>query len=340
MGKHAPRKGSMAFYPRVRAKKQTPSFSSFVELPASDGVKLLNFIGYKAGMLHVLGKNEHKPATTGNQEVVVPVTVVECPPVKVYGVRAYTKTTGKGEHVLSEVWSDKADKHMSKRIKGVRKSEKNKKKETPKSTMESLEARLNEMTSVRLLIHTNPAMTNAGQKKPDVTEIALSGKVEEQFAFAKEKFGKEVRVSEFAADKDFVDVRSVTSGKGFEGPVKRFGVRDFGHKAKYHRVVGTLGPWNPKTIMFTIAMPGQMGYHNRTEFNKRIVKVGTDAATINPKSGFSCYGPVTSDFLLIGGSVGGPAKRCIALRKAVRTVKPTHKYQVSNLETISTKVTA
>lgn len=335
MGKHTPHKGSMAYYPRIRARKQTPSFHSFVQLPEKDGVKLLNFFGYKAGMVHVMGKNENKNATTGNQEIMVPATVIECPAVTVYGVRAYTTIVGDGPKPLGEVWMDKANKHLPKRITSIRKSDKNAKKEKPKSTVEALEKRASEMTSVRLLVHTNPAETTMGQKAPDVSEIALSGSVTDQWNFAKEKLGQELRIGEFATVKDFVDVKSVTKGKGFQGPVKRFGVRDFGSKAKYHRVVGTLGPWNPKTIMFTVAMPGQMGYHNRTEFNKRIILIDKDIEKVNPKSGFHSYGNVKNDYILIAGSVGGSAKRCIALRKAIRDVQPKGKYSLANVEVMT-----
>ena len=73
--------------------------------------------------------------------------------------------------------------------------------------------------------------------------------------------------------------------------------------------------------MWTVARPGQHGYHSRTEYNKRIIMMGTDAAKINPKQGFEHYGLVKNDFVLLAGSVPGPVKRLIALRGNIRPAK-------------------
>lgn len=35
------------------------------------------------------------------------------------------------------------------------------------------------------------------------------------------------------------------------------------------RHVGSIGPWTPSRTMWTVAQAGQMGYHKRTEFNKK-----------------------------------------------------------------------
>ncbi len=61
-----------------------------------------------------------------------------------------------------------------------------------------------------------------------------------------------------------------------------------------------------------------MGYHNRTEYNKRILMISSDANIINPASGFKNYGLVKSEFVILAGSVAGPAKRAIAFRTASR----------------------
>jgi len=66
-------------------------------------------------------------------------------------------------------------------------------------------------------------------------------------------------------------------------------------------------------------MAGQMGYHTRTEHNKRVLKVGEKGEEeITPKGGFVNYGIVTKDYVAIKGSVPGPAKRVIRLRNAMR----------------------
>ena len=46
--------------------------------------------------------------------------------------------------------------------------------------------------------------------------------------------------------------------------------------------------------------------------------MGSDTDRINPKSGFKNYGFVNTEYLLLKGSVMGPAKRLIKIRKTVR----------------------
>ena len=42
-----------------------------------------------------------------------------------------------------------------------------------------------------------------------------------------------------------------------------------------------------------------------------------EAASVNPKSGFINYGNVVADYMIIDGSVPGPAKRLVRIRKTV-----------------------
>ena len=61
-----------------------------------------------------------------------------------------------------------------------------------------------------------------------------------------------------------------------------------------------------------------MGYHQRTELNKKIIKVGTDGKEVSPKGGFMNYGEVRNTYVLIKGSVPGPTKRLIRFRDGTR----------------------
>ena len=72
--------------------------------------------------------------------------------------------------------------------------------------------------------------------------------------------------------------------------------------------------------MWTVAMAGQMGYHKRTEFNKKILKIGdvSEVDAVNPDGGFVKYGLVKNGYFMVKGSVPGPSKRLIVLRKATR----------------------
>jgi large subunit ribosomal protein L3 len=179
-------------------------------------------------------------------------------------------------------------------------------------------------------------MTGTEKKTPDIVEVAISGSPEKQLAYAKEKLGKELSISEVFKEKQFVDIKAVTKGKGFQGVVKRFGIKMHRPKAKKRRIVGSIGPWNPSTVMWTVARAGQMGYHTRTEFNKRILYLGNNPADVNPGGGFNNYGDVKSTYIILSGSTAGPEKRAVALRDTMR--KPhDKKYQISGILYLSTK---
>jgi large subunit ribosomal protein L3 len=75
-------------------------------------------------------------------------------------------------------------------------------------------------------------------------------------------------------------------------------------------------------VLWTVARPGQHGFQTRTEYNKRIIMLSDKPEKINPKEGFNGYGLIKNDFILVAGSIPGPRKRIVALRKAVREAKP------------------
>ena len=300
-GRHKPRSGSMAYYPRKRSKTETIHFGTHAKKEHKT-CKALDFFGYKAGMTHVIGKIAQQKSHLYGQEVSVSATVIECPPLKVVGVKSYgLNETRYGTRVLSQLWWNKHDKGLLKKIPSLKKH----KKEADWKTIENDPKHI---LFLRLVAQTQPDKTNFGKKKSDLVELSLSGTLEQQLEFAKSKFGQAIPVSEVFAEKQFIDVKAVTKGKGIQGPVKRFGVKNFGHKAKYHNRIGTLGPWHPATIMFTVARPGQMGYHTRTDFNKRILMLSDKIEEVNPGAGFQHYGPVQNEFLLVAGTVPGPAK--------------------------------
>ena len=337
---NAPRRGSLSYYPRVRAKKETPSIKGY-----GTENKALNFLAYKAGMVQVMGKNTHKASPTFNQEVVVPATVIECAPLKVFGVRAYSKAEI-GFVVLSDVIAENTSKHLKRAIlnfkekssksatkkegakeKGL--SQKNEKEKNNYYTILDFEKEILDIEYFTLLVHTQPSF----KKTPEISEVSIGGTKEQQLAYAKEKLGKELAIEDVFKEGDLLDVKAVTKGKGFQGPVKRFGVRTFRPKHKKQRVVGSIGPWHPKTVMFTVARAGQMGYQNRTETNKKLIKISKNSGEVNPKSGFKNFGLVQGAYALVFGSIPGPAKRCVAMRKSLRPVQKVG-VQLSSVEKI------
>ena len=74
--------------------------------------------------------------------------------------------------------------------------------------------------------------------------MKIGGSIEEKFKFAKENLGKEILILDVFKQGDQIDVHSITKGKGFQGPVKRFGITIRTHKSeKAKRNPGSLGPW-------------------------------------------------------------------------------------------------
>ena len=136
------------------------------------------------------------------------------------------------------------------------------------------------------------------------------------------KVGDELKADVFVAG-DKIDVQGTSKGKGFQGVIKRWNIRiQYGKAARSskERHVGSIGPWTPNRTMWTVAQAGQMGYHKRTEFNKKILKIGenTTVSEVNPDGGFINYGLVKNDYVLVKGSLPGPSKRLVILRKAIR----------------------
>jgi large subunit ribosomal protein L3 len=266
-------------------------------------------------------------------EVFTPVTVLEVPPVVVMGIRAYEKTTY-GLKVITEVIADNLDKELSRKISLPKEYDKSK-------AIAKIQETLKDTEDIKVLIHTNPKVASVPKKKPDIFECGIGGKTpEEKLNAAIELLGNEVKANEIFSDGQFVDSIGITKGKGFQGPVKRWGIRiQYGKAARSSkkRHIGSMGPWTPSRTMWTVPQAGQMGYHKRTEYNKKILKIGDamEVDQINPDGGFIKYGLVKSDYILVKGSVPGPSKRLIILRKPMRANKKSN--DAPQINHISTK---
>jgi len=294
--KHHPHRGSMQFWPRARSSKHCARVKSWNK---SKDNKVEGFLGYKVGMTHILFKEKNPKSPRKDMEVFCPCTIIECPPMKVYSIRFY-KNGDDGLKIVSEIFSKKVDKELSRKIQPSKKD--NKQPE--------------DFDYMRLVVYTQPKLLGIGKKKPDMIEVAITDDVE----YAKSLLDKEIKISDVHKEGTFVDIHGVTKGKGFAGTVKRYGVKIMSHKAeKTKRGIGSMGAWTTKKVTYTVAQPGKMGYHLRTEYNKLCVKIGDKPEEINPKGGFVRYGLVKNDYILLEGSVTGPRKRPITITSAIRT---------------------
>lgn len=306
----APRRGSLAFSPRVRAKRWIGKIRYWPEV---DGEPTpLAFAGYKAGMTHVVAIDTVKNSLTYGKEIAIPVTIIETPPMLAVGFRVYEKTE-KGLKALSEAWMEKPPKDFARLFPLPEKFD-------LKEKLKEIEDSIDRISEVRLLLATQPRLVKKGRKKPELLEVKIGGgSIKERLDYAKKVLGKELRASEVFKEGQWVDVIAVTKGKGFQGPVKRWGVALLHHKSrKTRRGVGSIGPWHPAFVMRTVPRAGQMGFHQRTEYNKQILKIGSNGEEITPKGGFLRYGPIRTEYVMLKGTVPGPARRLITLRYAAR----------------------
>jgi len=313
-----PRRGSMAYYPRKRAKSIVARIRSW---PKIEEVKPLGFAGYKVGMTHVILIEDNPNSPYYGKEVAKAVTILETPPLYVCGIRAYTKTPY-GLKCLCEVWGKDLPKDLERAF------------TVPKNPVEEHEENMKkflsmkeEFNEIRLIVCTQPRRAGIHKKKPEILEIPVGGSIEDALKYALEKLGKEINVREFISPGDLVDVISITKGKGFAGVIKRYGVKIMPRWHKHRkgsRRIGSVGPTKPH-VMFTTPRPGQLGFHQRTEYNKRVLMIGDDPANINPPSGFKHYGVIKSQYVILEGSVPGPTKRLVRLRLPIRPPPRLHK---------------
>lgn len=306
MSKHSrPRHGGLAFYPRKKASKIYGSFSIF---PEEEANRVQGFAGYKAGMTHALALDTYDKSPTYGQTIAVPATIIECSPLVVFGIRAYSRDAY-GLHTISDLFAENFDKDLAKKL------------SVPKEKPKPKEIDLANLAEVRALVHTKPRKIKL-KKTPEIFEIKVSGKdLAKAWEYAKSLLGKELHAKDIFKEGDVVDVASVSTGKGTQGPVKRFGIKIQTRKAhKKRRHVGTLGPWNPARVIWTVAMAGQLGFQRRTEYNKQIIRIG-EGKDVTPAGGLVNYGKVDGDFILLKGSVPGPKKRLIVMRPSIRNAK-------------------
>ena len=94
----------MAFSPRKRARRPFGHVKSWPKTEASE-VRIQGFAGWKAGMTHILARDLNPRSPSAGQETRIPVTVVECPKMRVLGVRGY-QMTPYGKQAVGEAWAD------------------------------------------------------------------------------------------------------------------------------------------------------------------------------------------------------------------------------------------
>src|SRR2546422_6570378 len=262
-------------------------------------------------MTHAIVVDYRPTSTTSGQEVQVPVTVVEVPPMRVAAVRLYRRVP-EGLKTAAEVWAAQLEKEL-RRVFPIPKDY------DAEEAWSKVDAAA--IDEVRVITYTQPSLvTGVPKKKPDLMENRVGGgSIEDRIKYARGLLGKEIPVTEFCREGSMVDVAAITKGKGWQGHHTRWGTRLLSHKnSKHRRNIGTLGNFQPGYVRPTVPQGGQFGYHQRTEYNKRILKIGDKADEVTPDGGFLHYGNLRNPYVLLHGSIPGPTKRLIRFRDAAR----------------------
>ncbi|KAM5578085.1 hypothetical protein ABKV19_008419 [Rosa sericea] len=338
-----PRHGSLGFLPRKRAARHRGKVKAFPKDDPSKPCKLTAFLGYKAGMTHIVRDVEKPGSKLHKKETCEAVTIIEAPPMVVVGVVGYVKTP-RGLRSLNTVWAQHLSEEVKRRFyknwckskkKAFAKYSKTYETDEGKKNIEGqFEKLIKYATVIRVLAHTQiRKMKGLKQKKAHLMEIQVNGgTIAQKVEFAKSFFEKQIPIDAVFQKDEMIDIIGVTKGKGYEGVVTRWGVTRLPRKThRGLRKVACIGAWHPARVSFTVARAGQNGYHHRTEMNKKIYKLGKagqeshTAVTefdrtekdITPIGGFPHYGVVKDDYILIKGCCVGPKKRVVTLRQSL-----------------------
>jgi large subunit ribosomal protein L3 len=279
----------------------------------SDEPKILAHCGFKAGCVQIVSIDDREKVPNAGKQLVSLGTVLVTPPVLILGVRGYSKDHD-GKHAEFDVYAEDIPKNISKEI-----SLKNKQE----NVLENAEKGLKKIKEIFAIVAVSPRAAGLEQKKPYVFEALVSGgDIQKQFTHVKELLGKEIKIEQIFETGATVDVAAITKGHGWQGVLRRWNVKKKQHKSrKTVREVGSLGPISPQSVMYTVPRAGQTGFHQRVEYDKRIMIMGNtedEGIKINPDGGYKHFGLVKGDFIVLKGSVPGTYRRLIKLRSQIR----------------------
>jgi len=340
-----PRHGNLGFLPRKRTKHHFGKIKSFPKDDASKKPHITAFMGYKAGMTHIVRDIDRPGSKLHKKEVVEAVSVLETPPMVVVGLVGYIETP-RGLRALTSVWAGHLSEECKRRFyKAWYKSKQKAFTKYQKRWSEAAKGAAGPMTAelerikkycqvVRAICHTQISKIRVTQKRTHVKEIQINGgSTADKVDFVRNLFEQEIKIADTFGQDEMVDVIGTTKGKGFNGVVTRWGVTRLARKShRGLRKVACIGSWHPARVQFQVPRSGQRGYFHRTEINKKIYRIGktlkedpSGASTemdltekgITPMGGFSHYGEVNEDWVMLKGGICGPRKRVITLRKSL-----------------------
>ncbi|XP_075396025.1 large ribosomal subunit protein uL3-like isoform X2 [Tenrec ecaudatus] len=288
--------GALGFLPRYRSSRQGGKVKSFPKDDASKPVHLTAFLGYKAGMTHIVREVDRPGSKVNKKEVVEAVTIMETPPMVVVGIMGYVETP-RGLRTFKTVFAEQISDDECKRqfYKNWHKS----------------------------------------KKKAHLTEMQVNGgSVAEKLDWAREKLVPVYQV--FGQDEmiDITGVTKGKGYKGVTSRWHTKKQPRKTHRGL--RKVACIGVWHPARVAFSMAHAVQKGYHHCTEINKiykicqgYLVKDGKliknnasmdydlSVKSNNPLGDFVHYGEVINDFVMLKCGMVGTKKRVLTLHKSL-----------------------
>merc|ERR1711893_550606 len=246
----APRHGSLGFLPKKRSRRHRGKVKAFPKDDPSKPVHLTAFLGYKAGMTHILREADRPGSKTHKKEVVEATTIIETPPMVLVGIVGYIETP-RGLRTFKTVFAEHLSEECRRRFyknwyrskkKAFTKASKKWQDEQGKKEIEKDFAKMKKYCKViRVIAHTQMKL----QKKAHVMEIQLNGgSIADKVEWAKEHLEKKVPVKNVFAQDEMIDIIGVTKGKGMKGVPSRWHTKKLPRKThKGLRKVACIGAW-------------------------------------------------------------------------------------------------
>jgi len=189
----------------------------------------------------------------------------------------------------------------------------------PVTVIEVLPNRVTQIKTVENDGYAAIQVTNGSRKrsrlnKPEAGHFAKAGvepgsallefRVDEKGGIGDITVGSEIKVDLFTAGQ-YVDVQSITRGKGFAGVIKRhhFSSQDASHgNSLSHRAPGSIGQrQSPGKVFKGKRMAGHLGNKPRTILSQEIVRIDAER-----------------DLIFIRGAVPGAPGAAVIIRSAVK----------------------
>merc|ERR1712045_986333 len=250
----APRHGSLAFLPKKRAARHRGKVKSFPKDDPKKPVHLTAFLGYKAGMTHVVREVDRPGSKVNKKEVVEAVTIIETPPVVVVGLVGYIETP-RGLRTFKTVWAEHLSEECRRRF--YKNWYRSKKKAFSKASKKWQEDGAKEIEKdfakmkkyykvIRVIVHTQMKLLKKRQKKAHIMEVQVNGgSVPQKVDWACDMLEKQVNVGSVFSQDELIDVIGVTKGKGYKGVTSRWHTKKLPRKThKGLRKVACIGAWH------------------------------------------------------------------------------------------------